>query len=211
SRSVVFKIMKLGYYWPSMHNDAKRGIDIVGPMLMAPGGARFLVIAIDYFTKWIEAKPLVITTGKHMEKFIWEHIVGRFGILQIIISNNGKQFAEGIFQSFAKNLERLTKDGWLSYHRYYGHIGQLSSNGKTPFILVYSSKSVVPIEISVETKRIKELEVRQNEKRCREDLDILKERREITSTREAYYKHKLEGYYYKRVQPSTFKPRTYVL
>ncbi|GJX38548.1 hypothetical protein Tco_0251851 [Tanacetum coccineum] len=81
-----------------------------------------------------------------------------------------------------------------------------SNNEETP-----SSKAVVPIEISVETKRIKEFEVRQNEKRRREDLDILEERREIASIREAYYKQKLEGYYNKRVRPSTFKPSTYVL
>ncbi|GKE53297.1 reverse transcriptase domain-containing protein [Tanacetum coccineum] len=53
------------------------GIDIVGSLPTAPGGARFLVVAIDYFTKWVEAKPLISTTGKHMEKFVWEHIVCR--------------------------------------------------------------------------------------------------------------------------------------
>ncbi|GKF85566.1 reverse transcriptase domain-containing protein, partial [Tanacetum coccineum] len=137
-RSVVSKIMKLGYYWPSMHIDAKAkiqkceacqihssvprmpkqdmtsitsawpfsqwGIDIVGPLPMAPGGARFLVVAIDYFTKWVEAKPLVSITGKHMEKFVWEHIVCRFGVPQIIISDNGKQFAKGIFPVFCQRL-----------------------------------------------------------------------------------------------------------
>ncbi|GJV24046.1 reverse transcriptase domain-containing protein [Tanacetum coccineum] len=80
-----------------------------------------------------------------------------------------------------------------------------SSNGKTPFSLVYGSEVVVPIKISVETKRIKEFEARQNEKKRREDLDILEERREIASIREAYYKQKLEGYYNKCVWPSTFK------
>ncbi|GJS04239.1 reverse transcriptase domain-containing protein [Tanacetum coccineum] len=54
------------------------GIDIVVPLPTAPGGARFLVVAIDYFTKWVEEKPLISTTGKHMEKFVWEHIVCRF-------------------------------------------------------------------------------------------------------------------------------------
>ncbi|GJR96094.1 reverse transcriptase domain-containing protein [Tanacetum coccineum] len=85
SWSVVSKIMKLGYYWPLVHIDAKVeihnceacqihssvpripkqdmasitstwpfsqwGIDIVGPLPMALGGTRFLVVAIDYFTK----------------------------------------------------------------------------------------------------------------------------------------------------------------
>ncbi|GKB77970.1 reverse transcriptase domain-containing protein [Tanacetum coccineum] len=140
-RSVVSKITRLEYYWPSMYKDAKEliqkckacqiyssvprkpkqemtsimaawpfsqwGIDIVGPLPTAPGGARFLVVAIDYFTKWVEAKPLISTTGKHMEKFVWEHIVCRFGRPQAIISDNGKQFVEGTFPIFCKKLGTL--------------------------------------------------------------------------------------------------------
>ncbi|GJX66887.1 reverse transcriptase domain-containing protein [Tanacetum coccineum] len=86
-----------------------------------------------------------------------------------------------------------------------------SSNKETPFGLVYGFEAVVPIEISVETKRIKEFKVRQNGKRGREDLDILEERMEITFIKEAHYKQKLEGYYNKRVRPSTFKLGAYVL
>ncbi|GJX27959.1 reverse transcriptase domain-containing protein [Tanacetum coccineum] len=50
-----------------------------------------------------------------------------------------------------------------------------SSNGETLFSLTYGSKSVVPIEISVETERVKEFKARKNDKRCRENLDILEE------------------------------------
>ncbi|GKB12129.1 reverse transcriptase domain-containing protein [Tanacetum coccineum] len=86
-----------------------------------------------------------------------------------------------------------------------------SSNGETPFSLTYGSKSIIPIEISMETKRIKEFEGRHNEKRHREDLDTLEERRKIASISEAHYKQKLERYYNRRVRPSTFKRGTYVL
>jgi hypothetical protein len=34
------------------------GIDIVGPLAIAQGNYKFTVVAIEYFTKWIEAKPL---------------------------------------------------------------------------------------------------------------------------------------------------------
>ncbi|GKC76771.1 reverse transcriptase domain-containing protein [Tanacetum coccineum] len=71
---------------------------------MAPGGTRFLVVAIDYFTKWVEAKPLVSITGKHMEKFVWEHIVCKFRVPQIIIFDNEKQFSEGYFLVFCQRL-----------------------------------------------------------------------------------------------------------
>ncbi|GKD71820.1 reverse transcriptase domain-containing protein [Tanacetum coccineum] len=86
-----------------------------------------------------------------------------------------------------------------------------SSNEETPFCLVHGSKAVIPIEISIETRRIQDFDPKQNKKRCREDLDILEERREITLNKEAHYKQKLEGYYNKRVRPSTIKPGTYVL
>ncbi|GJR65381.1 reverse transcriptase domain-containing protein [Tanacetum coccineum] len=81
-----------------------------------------------------------------------------------------------------------------------------SSNGETPFSLVYGSEVVILIEISIETRRIQDFDAKKNEKRRREDLDILEERRELASIKEAYYKQKLEGYYNKRVRPSTFKP-----
>ncbi|XP_071741858.1 uncharacterized protein [Rutidosis leptorrhynchoides] len=86
--------------WPF----SKWGIDIVGPLIEAPGGYKWLVVAIDYFTKWAKAKPLSTTTGKHIEKFVWEHIVCRFGIPQEIVSDNGKKFAEGIFLGFCEKL-----------------------------------------------------------------------------------------------------------
>ncbi|GKC86331.1 reverse transcriptase domain-containing protein, partial [Tanacetum coccineum] len=86
-----------------------------------------------------------------------------------------------------------------------------SSNGETPFSLVYGSEAVIPIEISMETKRVQDFDPKENEKRRREDLDILEERREIASIKEAHYKQRLEGYYNKNVKPSTLKPGTYVL
>ncbi|GJY54160.1 reverse transcriptase domain-containing protein [Tanacetum coccineum] len=86
-----------------------------------------------------------------------------------------------------------------------------SSNGETPFSLVYGSEAVIPIEISMETKRVQDFDPKENEKRRREDLDILEERREMALIKEAHYKQRLEGYYNKNVKPSTFKPGTYVL
>ncbi|XP_071712674.1 uncharacterized protein [Rutidosis leptorrhynchoides] len=89
--------------------------DIVGPLTEPPGGYKWLVVAIDYFTKWIEAKPLSITTGKHIEKFVWEHIICRLGIPQEIVSDNGKQFAKVIFPGFCERLQ-IKKTFTSVYH-----------------------------------------------------------------------------------------------
>ncbi|XP_027178148.1 uncharacterized protein LOC113777314 [Coffea eugenioides] len=80
------------------------GTDIIGPFPKAVGGYTFLVTAVDYFTKWVEAEPLRTITGLAIQKFFWKCIVCRFGIPQIIISDNGRQFAENPFKTWCENL-----------------------------------------------------------------------------------------------------------
>lgn len=68
------------------------GIDTVGPFVKAVGHKKFLVVAVDYFTKWVEAEPLSRITEDEIMKFIWRNIFCRFGIPRILISENGTQF-----------------------------------------------------------------------------------------------------------------------
>ncbi|GKB40502.1 reverse transcriptase domain-containing protein [Tanacetum coccineum] len=68
----------------------KWGIDIAGPFPEGPGKVKFLIVAIDYFTKWIEAKPVVTITGNQVKQFVWDNIVCRFGLPGEIVSDNGK-------------------------------------------------------------------------------------------------------------------------
>ncbi|KAL0416739.1 UNVERIFIED_CONTAM: hypothetical protein Slati_3505800 [Sesamum latifolium] len=80
------------------------GMDIVGPFPLAAGQRKFLLVAIDYFTKWVKAEPLArITEGKVM-KFIWKNIVCRFGIPREIISDNGRQFQGRRIQEWCQGL-----------------------------------------------------------------------------------------------------------
>ncbi|GJT73057.1 reverse transcriptase domain-containing protein [Tanacetum coccineum] len=68
----------------------KWGIDIARPFPKGPGKVKFLIIAVDYFTKWIEAKPVATIIGNQVKKFIWDNIVYRFGLPGEIVSDNGK-------------------------------------------------------------------------------------------------------------------------
>ncbi|VFQ90237.1 unnamed protein product [Cuscuta campestris] len=78
------------------------GIDIVGALPKGIGQARWIVVAIDYFTKWVEAEPLAGITGKQMIDFVGTNILCRFGVPKQIISDNGTQFEEAEFQDFLK-------------------------------------------------------------------------------------------------------------
>nr|GEW10874.1 reverse transcriptase domain-containing protein [Tanacetum cinerariifolium] len=82
----------------------KWGIDIAGPFSEGPGKVKFLIVAMDHFTKWIEAKAVATITGGQVKKFVWDNIVCRFGIPGEIISDNGKQFADNTFKDWCDKL-----------------------------------------------------------------------------------------------------------
>ncbi|KAL0462667.1 UNVERIFIED_CONTAM: hypothetical protein Slati_0154300 [Sesamum latifolium] len=55
-------------------------MDIVGPFPLAPGQKKFLLVAIDYFTKWVEVEPLARIMEGEVMKFIWKNIICHFGL-----------------------------------------------------------------------------------------------------------------------------------
>ena len=65
---------------------------------------KFLVVGIDYFTKWVEAEALVIITEKNVRGFVWRCIICRFGIPRVLVLNNGKQFDNDSFRGFCSQL-----------------------------------------------------------------------------------------------------------
>ncbi|GJY96838.1 reverse transcriptase domain-containing protein [Tanacetum coccineum] len=82
----------------------KWGIDIAGPFPEGPGKVKFLIVAMDYFTKWIEAKPVVTITGNKIKKFVCDNIVCKFGLPGEIISDNGKEFRDNPFKDWCEKL-----------------------------------------------------------------------------------------------------------
>ena len=63
----------------------------MGPLPQGKRQMKFLLIAINYFTKWVEAEVLAIIIETKVQNFVWKNIVCRFGIPRTIISDNGRQ------------------------------------------------------------------------------------------------------------------------
>ncbi|GJX31920.1 reverse transcriptase domain-containing protein [Tanacetum coccineum] len=221
-RSVVAKALRTGYYWPTIHTDARKlirecndcqvhrpiprnpqqnltpitspwlfykwWIDIAGPFPKGPGKVKFLIVAIDYFTKWIEAKPVATITGNQVKKFIWDNIVCRFGLPGEIVSDNGKQFCDNPFkdclgEGIKARLDERSKIwiGELS-HVLWAHRTLIKSrNGETPFSLTYSTEAVIPTEIGMPTLRTAEVDLIKNDEALEINLDLIEEKREQAS------------------------------
>jgi hypothetical protein len=47
-------------------------MDLVGPLPMAEGNCRFAAVNVDYFTKWVEVKPLANIKASTIQKFFWQ-------------------------------------------------------------------------------------------------------------------------------------------
>ena len=63
-----------------------------------------MLVAVDYFTKWVEAETLANIQDVDVKKFVWKNIVTRFGVPDLLISANGLQFDSKAFQTFYSDL-----------------------------------------------------------------------------------------------------------
>ena len=86
--------------WPF----AQWGLDILGPFPLRTRQMKFLVVGIDYFTKWVEAEPLASITQQNVKNFIWKNIVCRFGVPKVLVSDNGRQFDNSLFRDFCQHF-----------------------------------------------------------------------------------------------------------
>ena len=97
-------------------------MDIVGPFLKAAGNKIYWLVSIDYFTKWVEAEPLVNIRDANVKKFIWRNIVTRFGVPRTLISNNGLQFDSKAFRRYCCELEITNRYSTAAYPQGNGKV-----------------------------------------------------------------------------------------
>ncbi|GKA32663.1 reverse transcriptase domain-containing protein [Tanacetum coccineum] len=73
------KVYKAGFYWPSIFKDAKDyGLDFMGPFPDSRGN-KYILVAVDYVSKWVEAQALPINDARVVVKFL-KGLFARFGV-----------------------------------------------------------------------------------------------------------------------------------
>ena len=80
------------------------GVDIPGSFVVGTNQNKYLIVGVDYFTKWIEAEALAKITAQNILRFYKRNILARFGIPQAIVTDNGTQFTDKNFQEFVAKL-----------------------------------------------------------------------------------------------------------
>ncbi|XP_012850074.1 PREDICTED: uncharacterized protein LOC105969843 [Erythranthe guttata] len=225
---------------------AQWGIDIVGPLPLATGQRKFLVIAVDYFSKWVEAEAVARITDTEIMKFIWQNICCRYGLPRDLVSDNGTQFnsaritkwckglgirqryaavahpqANGqvevvnrvIIESIKKRLDRA-KGNWVDeLHSvlWAYRTSPKEATGETPFSLVHGSEAVIPLEVGIPSRRVKNFSEVDNGERLRADLDLAEELREQAAIRMEVSKARMKNAYDRKVRKRHFQVGDLVL
>ncbi|RDX79463.1 Retrovirus-related Pol polyprotein from transposon 17.6, partial [Mucuna pruriens] len=217
----------------------KWGIDILGPFPLAPGQVKFLMVAIDYFTKWVEAEPMAAITAERVKRFVWKRIVCRFGLPAEIVSDNGTQFASSAMTKFCQELHIRQSFTSVEHPQANGQAeaankrfakkagrseGKMSGGATTSLVVIphnpalHNRGDAVPLNIWVRGVEIGEpsprtalFDLTANEDELRANLDLLQETREIAHIKEYAVKAKVARRYNKRIIPREFQEEDLVL
>ncbi|GKE94972.1 reverse transcriptase domain-containing protein [Tanacetum coccineum] len=149
---------------------------------------------MDYFTKWIEAKPVATITGNQFRDNPFKDWCEKLCIRQRfasvkhpqvngLVERANRSLGEGI----KARLDERSKD-WIEEisHVLWAHRTMIKSrNGDTPFSLTYGTEAVISAEIGMPTLRTTEIDMVQNDEALKINLNLLEERREQEAIREA--------------------------
>ena len=134
-----YKILQLGYYWPTLFRDAKSyvhscdscqrmgtpikqdemplqpqisiepfekwALDFVGPINPTSKKKKYILVCMDYVTKWVEAKEIPRATEQVVVYFLHEDIFTRFGVPSEIVTSQGTQFTSHLVHSLVQQYK----------------------------------------------------------------------------------------------------------
>jgi hypothetical protein len=90
-------------------------IDLVGPLPMTEDGNRYIVVAVDNLTRWVEASAIQEKTAKQVAEFLITHVFSRHGFPKAIQSDQGREFVNETM----KAIQRETGMKWIMTSPYH--------------------------------------------------------------------------------------------
>ncbi|RVW29098.1 Retrovirus-related Pol polyprotein from transposon 17.6 [Vitis vinifera] len=227
------KIMRTGYFWLTMETDCCQFVQkcpecqIHGDLIHAPpsDGHEFILVAIDYFTKWVEAASYARLTSARVASFIRSHIICRYGEYGIRHHRSSayRPQTNGAVEAANKNIKRIlrkmveTSRDWsekLPFALWAYRTSFRTSTGATPYSLVYGMEAVLPVETEMGSLRVAlEQQISETEwAQARFDqLNLLDERRLRAADHVQAYQRKMARAFKKRVKPRPLQKGDLVL
>nr|XP_010319517.1 uncharacterized protein K02A2.6-like [Solanum lycopersicum] len=150
------------------------GMDVIGPIEpVTSNGHRFIVVAIDYLIKWVEAASYKSVTKKVVVDFVCNNMICRFGIPESIITDNGANLKSHLMRELCEQFKITHRNSTAYRSQMKGAIEAANKNikkilrkmidnhravrtpiGATPYLLVYGTEEVIPAEVKIPSLRI---------------------------------------------------------
>ena len=90
------------------------GLDLVGPLYTTNRGNKYIIVLVDYLTKWVEAEPLMKTESEDVIRFL-TNVFSRHGIPELLITDNGPQLISDKTKAFL-DLNDVYVHNVATYH-----------------------------------------------------------------------------------------------
>jgi hypothetical protein len=111
----------------------KWGVDFVDCNPTSVGEHQHVIVVVDYFTKWVEAMPIVKYDGNTTAFFVFNQIIIRFGILNEIVTNHGSHFLNEMMEELASKLGFRNGNYSPYYPQKNGQVDNVNKSLKTIF------------------------------------------------------------------------------
>ncbi|XP_073017908.1 uncharacterized protein [Primulina eburnea] len=98
------------------------GLDIMGTFPISRAQKKFILVAVEYFSKWAEVESLAKITENEVLKFLWKNTFCRFGLPRKLISNNDRQFERKKIMAWCREMKITQSFALVTYPQ---------ANGKT--------------------------------------------------------------------------------
>jgi hypothetical protein len=109
----------------------KWGIDFTTCHLASSRGHHYIIVAVDYFTKWVEAMPTFNNDGETTTLFIFNHIIARFDIPKEIVTDHGSHFQNKMMSELTSNLGLRQENSSPYYPQANGQVEAMNKSLKT--------------------------------------------------------------------------------
>ncbi|GFZ06995.1 hypothetical protein Acr_18g0011650 [Actinidia rufa] len=193
ARSLAKKIIRQGYFWPTMERDAATfGVPkvIISDNARQFDNDRFRLFCSD------------LAISHHFSSPGHPQANGQVEVTNRTILRNLKARLERSKSEWAEDLPSII---WAY------HTTSRIPTGETPYSMVFGTESVIPVEIGVPSFRTLNFNGKDNEGELKLNLDLLDEKRESAELRQAAYKSRIAKYYNERVKHRSFLPGDLVL
>eukprot|EP00253_Pinus_taeda_P018473 PITA_18473 len=133
----------------------KWAIDFVGPIKpQRKMGVRYIITATEYLTHWAEAQPVKDCTAAMTMKFLFEHVLTRFGCPKILMSDRGTNFLNETISALTEEFQRSDWDLRIPTVLWVYRTTCKKLMGHTPFWLIYGVEAIMPMEYIMRSLRI---------------------------------------------------------